>query len=200
MNHAGYRLDIQPQHSMKRCQRLNAAMENARRHSYTGTTEVWQKFGRSFGEVLEKLAMNILVAIDLSAASSKVVAAASRVAEMSGAEVYLLHVAEPEVDYIGYEAGPAVLRRQEAQDYQREHEQVNGYVKQLTDAGYKAQAMVVEGAMAKTTISEAKRLGSEWIVVGSHGHGAVYDMLVGSHSAALMRKSPVPVLVVPTRD
>ena len=54
--------------------------------------------------------------------------------------------------------------------------------------------------MVKTTISEAKRLGSEYIVVGSHGHGAVYDVLVGSHSAALMRKSPVPVLVVPTRD
>lgn len=144
--------------------------------------------------------MNILVAIDLSAASKKVIAAAIRVAEMSGAEVYLLHVAEPEADYIGYEAGPEVLRRQKAQDFQREHDEIGRYIEQLKAAGIKAQAMVVEGAMAKTTVAEAERLGSEWIVVGSHGHGAVYDMLVGSHSAALMRKSPVPVLVVPTRD
>ena len=144
--------------------------------------------------------MNILVAIDLSAASSKVIAAARRVAEMSGAQVYVLHVAEPEADFIGYEAGPEVLRRQEAQDYQREHAEVKQHVASLTAAGIKAQAMLVEGPMAKTVLSEAERLGAEWIVVGSHGHGAVYDMLVGSHSASLMRKSPVPVLVVPTRD
>ena len=144
--------------------------------------------------------MNILVALDLSAASSKVIAAARRVAEMSAAEVYVLHVAEPEADFIGYEAGPEVLRRQQAQDYQREHDEVEKHVRELNAADIKAHARVVVGAMAKTTISEAKRLGSEYIVVGSHGHGAVYDMLVGSHSAALMRKSPVPVLVVPTRD
>lgn len=144
--------------------------------------------------------MNILVAIDLSAASSKVIAAARRVAEMSAAEVYVLHVAEPEADFIGYEAGPEILRRQQAQDFQREQDELEKYVSELNAAGIKAHAMVVEGAMAKTTIKEAKRLGSEYIVVGSHGHGAVYDVLVGSHSAALMRKSSVPVLVVPTRD
>jgi len=143
--------------------------------------------------------MNILVALDLSAASSKVIAAARRVAEMSAAEVYVLHVAEPEADFIGYEAGPEVLRRQQAQDYQREHDEVEKYVGELNAAGIKAHARVVVGAMAKTTVSEAKHLRSEYIVVGSHGHGAVYDVLVGSHSAALMRKSPVPVLVVPTR-
>ena len=144
--------------------------------------------------------MNILVALDLSAASSKVIAAARRVAEMSAAEVYVLHVAEPEADFIGYEAGPEVLRRQQAQDYQREQDEVEKYVGELNAAGIKTHARVLDGAMVKTTISEAKRLGSEYIVVGSHGHGAVYDVLVGSHSAALMRKSPVPVLVVPTRN
>jgi nucleotide-binding universal stress UspA family protein len=34
-------------------------------------------------------------------------------------------------------------------------------------------------------------------VVGSHGHGAAYDLLVGSISAGIIRKAEVPVVVVP---
>jgi nucleotide-binding universal stress UspA family protein len=49
-------------------------------------------------------------------------------------------------------------------------------------------------------LSEAKRLHAELIVVGSHGHGLLYDALLGSVSADILRKSSLPVLVVPTRD
>ncbi len=147
--------------------------------------------------------MNILVAIDLSAASCKVIAAARRVAELAGATVHVVHVVhalEPTADFIGFEAGPEILRRQADEDHRQALDQLKHHVGTLQAAGIEAHAVLVEGPMAKTVLSAAERLGVEWIVVGSHGHGAVYDMLVGSHSAALLRQSPVPVLVVPTRD
>jgi nucleotide-binding universal stress UspA family protein len=52
----------------------------------------------------------------------------------------------------------------------------------------------------ETTLKEAESLKAELIVLGSHGHGAVYDVLVGSYSAGIIRRSKLPVLVVPIRD
>jgi len=52
----------------------------------------------------------------------------------------------------------------------------------------------------ESTLKEADRLEAGMIVVGTHGHGAVYDVLIGSYSAGIIRKSKLPVLVVPVRD
>ena len=35
---------------------------------------------------------------------------------------------------------------------------------------------------------------------GSHGFGALYDLLVGSSSRGILKSSTVPVLVVPVRE
>jgi nucleotide-binding universal stress UspA family protein len=48
-------------------------------------------------------------------------------------------------------------------------------------------------------LSEARRLKVELIVVDSHGHGLLFDALLGSVSAAVLRHADVPVLVVPVR-
>jgi len=48
-------------------------------------------------------------------------------------------------------------------------------------------------------IAEAERLPADLIVLGSHGHGAVYNMLVGSVAEGIVRASAVPVLLVPAR-
>ena len=47
---------------------------------------------------------------------------------------------------------------------------------------------------------EAEILEAGLIVIGTHGHGAVYDVLIGSYSAGIIRKSKLPVLVVPVRN
>jgi hypothetical protein len=37
------------------------------------------------------------------------------------------------------------------------------------------------------------------VVLGSHGHGAFYNLIVGSVAEGVIRHSKVPVLVVPVR-
>ena len=49
------------------------------------------------------------------------------------------------------------------------------------------------------TLKEADILEAGLIVVGTHGHGAVYNVLIGSYSEGIIRKSKLPVLVVPVR-
>lgn len=144
--------------------------------------------------------MNILVAVDLSPASEKVVAAAGRVAKLTGASVYILHAAEPEPDFVGYDAGPEVVRTQVAHELRREHREVQALAENLREADLDATALLVRGPTVEITLKEAEKLEAELIVVGTHGHGAVYDVLIGSYSAGIIRKSKLPVLVVPIRD
>ena len=144
--------------------------------------------------------MTILVAVDLSPASEKVVEAAGRVAKLTGAPVYVIHTAEPEPDFVGYDAGPEVVRTQVAQELRREHREVQALAEKLRGEGIDATALLVRGPTVETTLKEANNLEAELIVVGTHGHGAVYDVLIGSYSAGIIRRSELPVLVVPIRD
>ena len=144
--------------------------------------------------------MNILVAVDLSPASEDVVEAAGRVAKLTGATVYILHAAEPEPDFVGYDAGPEVVRTQVAQELRKEHRDVQALAEKLRSDGVEATALLVRGPTVETTLKEAESLEAELIVLGTHGHGAVYDVLIGSYSAGIIRKSKLPVLVVPIRD
>lgn len=144
--------------------------------------------------------MIILVAVDLSPASNKVVAAAGDVADLTGASVYVLHAAEPEPDFVGYDAGPEVVRTQVAEELRREHREVQALAESLRERGLDATALLVRGPTVETTLKEADSLDAGLIVVGTHGHGAVYDVLIGSYSAGIIRRSKLPVLVVPIRE
>ena len=144
--------------------------------------------------------MNILVAVDLSPASAKVVEAARGVADLTGASIYILHVAEPDPEYVGYDAGPEVVRTQVAEELQLEHREVHALAESMRKKGLAATALLIRGPTVSTTLKEADNLDAGLIVVGSHGHGAVYDVLIGSYSAGIIRRSKLPVLVVPIRE
>jgi nucleotide-binding universal stress UspA family protein len=144
--------------------------------------------------------MNILVAVDLSPGSEKVVATAGKLAKLMEARVYVVHIAEPEPDCVGYDAGPEVVRTQVAEELHREHRDVQALAQRLREQDIDATALLIRGPTVDTALKEAASLEAGLIVVGSHGHGAVYDVLVGSYSAGIIRRSKLPVLVVPVRE
>lgn len=53
---------------------------------------------------------NILVAVDLDASSQLLIHAAAEQAEKINAKVWVLHVADPEPDFVGNKAGPQYVR------------------------------------------------------------------------------------------
>jgi nucleotide-binding universal stress UspA family protein len=64
------------------------------------------------------------------------------------------------------------------------------------DAGVAAQTELCEGRPGEMIIEEAVRAGSDLIVVGSHGQGALTDILLGSVSQYVVHHADVPVCVV----
>ena len=144
--------------------------------------------------------MNILVAVDLSAATEKILEAARGVAEISGVSMHVLHVIESEPDYIGYDVDSEFIRGKVAEDFPLEHRGVQTLAEKLQDDGFDATALLACGPAVATTLKKADSLKAGLIVVGTHGHGAVYDVLIGSYSAGIIRKSRLPVLIVPIRE
>ena len=144
--------------------------------------------------------LKILVAVDLSAATARVIQVTERIARGMSGEAWILHVAEAEPDLVGFDAGPKVVRDQVAKEFREEHKQVQEYADTLREAGIEATALLIRGPIVETVLKEAERLEVDLVIVGSHGFGALYDLLVGSESRGILKKSEVPVLVVPIKD
>ena len=142
--------------------------------------------------------MSLLVAVDFSNVSDDQLEIVGRLAKPNR-EIYLLHVAEPDPSFVGYEAGPDEVRHEVAVEFKREHEQLHDLANRLRKDGHEVNALMVQGPTVQTILAQAEKLGAEVIVVGSHGRGKLFDLAVGSVSAGVIRKSKVPVLVVPSR-
>lgn len=144
--------------------------------------------------------MNILVAVDLSPASEKVIEAARGVAELTGVSIFVLHAVETEPDFICPGADLKTTRKMVAEKFPLEHSGVKKLAEKLQEDGLDASAVLVCGSSVEKTLQEAENLDAGLIVVGTHGHSAVFDVLIGSNSAGIIRKSKLPVLVVPIKE
>jgi nucleotide-binding universal stress UspA family protein len=143
--------------------------------------------------------MNILVSVDFSEATPRILQAAASLTRALSGKLWLLHVGEPEPDFVGYEAGPDVVRDQVAREFRDEHRKLQEYADSMRAEGLPVTALMIQGPVVDTVIAEAERLEADMLVVGSHGYGAVYDLLVGSVSRGILKHAEIPVLVVPVR-
>jgi len=142
----------------------------------------------------------LLVPIDFSAGTEKVLAAAHQLAFATGAALRLLHVAPPDPDFVPYDAGPAVVREQVAHTLREEHRQLHDLAVKFGKDGVKTTARMVMGPFVETIVEQAEQSSADMIVVGSHGHGALFRIALGSVSEGVVRQADCPVLVVPIRS
>lgn len=141
--------------------------------------------------------MNILAAVDFSEVTREVLATLGRIAGTMPAKVYLVHVAPPDPDFVGYGAGPRAVRGQVAAEHRARHQELQALADELRERGVDATALLVQGATVDTLIAESEKLEAGLVVLGSHGRGAVYSLVVGSVAEGVVRRSKVPVLLVP---
>ena len=62
--------------------------------------------------------------------------------------------------------------------------------------GVEVETHLIEGRPGEVILHEAERLGADLIVIGSHGQGALLDMILGSVSLYVVHHSHLPVCVV----
>lgn len=141
----------------------------------------------------------ILVATDLSEASSAALRTAIELGRRLGAEVTALHVAEPAypanhwyVPHIGDDAETlsAIIAREVETARARLEEQ-------LTATGTEAKMMIRVGRPAGVIVEVARDLGFDLLVLGTHGRKGIEHVILGSVAERVVRSATCPVLTVP---
>jgi len=61
--------------------------------------------------------------------------------------------------------------------------------------GVKAETVRGHGLPVSEILARSAE--ADYVVMGSHGHGAVYDLLVGSTTHGVLKKARCPVVIVP---
>ena len=145
--------------------------------------------------------MRILALIDLSPLSHLVTTAAAALARATGAELTLLHAArsEPVLSSGGVASrGGHLIPPIDMADRKAELESI---VARLLREGLKVDGGVklTDDTVPGFVLTEANTIGASYIVIGSHGHGRMFEALLGSVTSGVIRDARVPVVVVPAR-
>ena len=133
----------------------------------------------------------ILVALDHSAGSDHVLAAAKELASMSKAKVWVLHLREREVI--------AQMGDVPSETEDEATQAVNGAVKELTGLGVEAHGEVRDttfGHAAREIMADAQEHDVNVIVMGSRGRGDWAGAILGSTAHKVIHLADRPVLVV----
>ena len=157
----------------------------------------------------------ILVPIDVSDATPRVIDLARQLAKALDAEIHLVHVKElsaaaapgalgyglagmPElapmsgVPVPGLDPMPHPIAETEDQK-----SKVAQWQKEIAQDGIKVTLHEPTGAVADEILDQADAVEPDLIVMGTHGHGAMYHLLVGSATKGVLRHATRPILIVP---
>jgi nucleotide-binding universal stress UspA family protein len=139
----------------------------------------------------------ILVPVDFSALTGRLVTSAADLAKAIKAKVVLLHV-------VNFQLGAAVF------DFEVESAsallammdrtadaKLAALGRGLARRGVAFRLLRLGGHPATVIVEQARRSGAAYVVIGSHGHTAFFDLLLGSTASAVLRRARCPVLVVP---
>ena len=159
----------------------------------------------------------ILYATDLSETAVHSFSYAASLANMYGAGITILHVLaefpgeEFIVNMISTDTWKEIKNRHysEARDQligkKRDHvaikEVLQTFSKEVNvDAKDQTfvtdEVLILNGEPAEIIVQTAKEQNCDLIVMGTHGHGGITDVLIGSTAKRVVRQSTIPVLVI----
>ena len=153
----------------------------------------------------------ILVPIDFSNATPGVIDLARQLAKALDAEIHLIHVKELSAPTapgtLGYGlagmpelapmSGVPVFDPMPQPLDEGQKSKLAQWQREITQSGIKVTLHEPTGAVAEEILNQADVLNADLIVMGTHGHGAMYTLLVGSVTKGVLKHSGRPVLLVP---
>jgi len=134
----------------------------------------------------------ILVAVDHSEMTPRVLDAARGLASLSNGEVWVIHLRERETM-----GKTGLLTSRESAD--ESEADVTSAVGSLTKSGITAHAVVrdtVFGHAAREIVAEAQERGADVIVMGSRGRGDLAGLVLGSTAHKVIHLADRQVMVV----
>jgi len=133
---------------------------------------------------------SILCPVDLSATSRAALRAAREMADSFDAKLSVLFVDDPLLSR-------AALRFDEDEIARKTRAELTRFVQRVIGERSKCGYEIVTGKPAEEILKAARRLDADLIVMGTQGNRGPRRLFFGSTADAVLRRSTLPVLVVP---
>ena len=135
----------------------------------------------------------IVALVDFSDTTPKVLEAARSLAMTCGCHLSLVHVVPTGPVVVDFAPPPPPS----ASAFLEKQRDLLALRDALAAQDVNVTAQTFEGALMETVLLQLRRLDPDLIVMGSHGHGALYNLLIGSVTEEVLKQVAWPVLVVP---
>ncbi|MCX6970749.1 MAG: universal stress protein [Verrucomicrobia bacterium] len=146
----------------------------------------------------------LLVPLDTSEIAPKVLLEAESLAvKLRAKKVILFHVIEPVATCVPVGAAMDMIATSPPDLDMAQTDVAKSRLEQLA-APLRAKGLEVAcealfGMPVDEILDQAKTQGADYIILGSHGHGALFHLFGGSVVTGVLKHSPCPVVVVPVR-
>ena len=150
----------------------------------------------------------VLIALDYDPTAKKVAETGFSLSKSMGAEVMLLHVITDPVYYASREFSPIVWPGDYAEISSKQLNSIESLKKASQDfldkfkhhLGDKAiKTVIEEGDYAECILKAAKDLHADVIVLGSHSHRWLENIVMGSVTEKVLHHATIPLFIVPTK-
>jgi nucleotide-binding universal stress UspA family protein len=142
----------------------------------------------------------ILTPVDFSEVSDDVVNAAVRLARANNARIVLLTVVQPPVFTAEYTAVMENIVEIQAIGERAAANHLKRVQTRLEKENIVAESVQFSGSPVVHIVEQAEKFDADYIVMGSHGHTAFYDLLVGSTTHGVLNRAHCPVVIVPPKE
>ena len=147
----------------------------------------------------------LLVPVDLSDAAQPVLQKAAELAPQLSARIVLLHIVEPVATYVPVGATMDVIAAapapaETAESLSAPDSRLKALAEPLIAAGINVQPVTLIGLAVDDILEQAVKYRADFIMLGSHGHGALYHLFSGSVVTGILKRATCPVIVVPSRS
>lgn len=139
----------------------------------------------------------LLVALDLKNSDSELLRYTASFANKFQSKVWLIHIAAPDPDFVGYSVGPTYIRDVRAEELRKEHKHLQELAADLKSKNINADALLIQGPTIDILKSEVAKLKVDLLIMGSHRHGFMYETFIGNTSVQAIKKIHIPVLIIP---
>ena len=140
----------------------------------------------------------LLVGVDCSNCSNRALEYAADRAEMSKAQLIVVHVIDWSPFSFNTPQENEERHRRREDELQRAHQEIiDPVVDDLREKGVFARGVIRHGHPAETLNEVAKEFGATNIIIGKTGSSRIKSQLFGSVANTLVQISKVPVTVVP---
>jgi len=142
---------------------------------------------------------NLLTTLDLvnQEHSQSLIRHTIELAKAHSAKSWLIHIAEPDPEFVGGDSGPQYIRDEIAEELRGERRQVQRIAEKIRNEGVDCEGLIIQGPTEKMIMEVINKQKIDLLVIGNKKRGFFQELFVGSVTGDIIKDARIPIFLVP---